>query len=222
MFTGIARRYDRANDVLSFGVHRRWRRKAVRATRAAPGESVLDLATGTGDLAIAFHRAVGPGGKVVGLDFSAGMLGVAQGKLARRSLAIHLVRGDALAVPCRDGAFAVASIGFGIRNVDDPARCVAEMARAVGPGGRIAILEFGTPRGLIGPLYRAYSRHVMPRVGQLVTGDRAAFEYLPRTAAAFPCGDAFVALMRGAASFSRIDVRRLTGGVAWLYVGTVA
>ena len=222
MFTGIARRYDRANDVLSFGVHRRWRRAAVRDSTAKPGDAVLDLATGTGDLAFAFRRRVGPEADVVGLDFSAGMLQVAASKRAHRKVSLDLVRGDALALPVPSGRFDVASIAFGIRNVDDPSRCVAEMARAVRSGGRVVILEFGTPRGVVGPAYKWYSRHVMPRVGGLVTGDRAAFEYLPRTAAAFPYGEEFERLMREAASFSEVNVKPLMGGVAWLYVGTVA
>lgn len=222
MFTGIARRYDRANDVLSFGVHRRWRRAAVRASAAKEGDSILDLATGTGDLAFAFRRRVGPEAAVVGLDFSAGMLRVADAKRTRRKIPLDLVRGDALALPVPSGRFDVASIAFGIRNVDDPSQCVAEMARAVRPGGRVVILEFGTPRGIVGPAYRWYSRHVMPRVGGLVTGDRAAFEYLPRTAAAFPYGAQFEQLMRNAASFSEVKVKPLMGGVAWLYVGTVS
>ena len=222
MFTGIARRYDRANDVLSFGVHRRWRRAAVRLSGAKAGTSVLDLATGTGDLAFAFLRAVGPAGRVAGLDFSAGMLREAAAKRDKRNLTLDLLRGDALALPFADGGFDIASIAFGIRNVDDPARCVAEMARAVKPGGRVVVLEFGTPSGLVGPGYRWYSRHVMPRIGQMVTGNRAAFEYLPRTAAAFPYGDAFVTIMEKAAQFSGIEVRPLMGGVAWLYVGTAA
>ncbi|MFO1532265.1 MAG: ubiquinone/menaquinone biosynthesis methyltransferase [Thermoplasmatota archaeon] len=222
MFTGIAGRYDRANDVLSFGVHRRWRRRAVRASGARPGDAILDLATGTGDLAFAFRRKVGQQGLVVGLDFSAGLLQVAARKEGRRRSGLDLVRGDALALPVSAGRFDVASIAFGIRNVDDPARCVAEMARAVRPGGRVVILEFGTPAGFIGPAYRWYSRHVMPRLGQMVTGDRAAFEYLPRTAAAFPYGKRFEALMRGAAAFSSVETQGLTGGVAWLYVGTLA
>ena len=222
MFTGIARRYDRANDVLSLGVHRRWRRIAVRASAAKRGESVLDLATGTGDLAFAFRRRVGPDALVVGLDFSAGMLREAAAKRTKRRAHLDLVRGDALALPVPSARFDVASIAFGIRNVDDPRRCVAEMARAVRSGGRVVVLEFGTPKGVIGPAYRWYSRTVMPRIGGMVTGDRSAFEYLPRTAAAFPYGEAFERLMREAASFSDVKVKPLTGGVAWLYVGTVA
>jgi len=221
MFTGIARRYDRANDALSFGVHRRWRRAAVRASGAKAGDAVLDVATGTGDFALAFERATGDAGLVVGVDFSAGMLRVARPKLASRGSRIHLVRGDALRLPVADGRFRVASIAFGIRNVDDPVRGVAEMARSVGSGGRVVVLEFGAPTGPFGSVYRWYSRHVIPRLGGLVTGNRAAFEYLPRTAAAFPHGPAFVALMRQAAAWTDIEARPLTGGVAWLYVGTV-
>jgi len=222
MFTGIARRYDRANDALSLGIHRRWRRAAVTASGAKVGDKVLDVATGTGDLAFAFERKVGPSGLVVGLDFSAGMLQVARRKAAKRRSAVHLVRGDAQRLPVPDASSRVASIAFGIRNVDDPARGVAEMARAVGPGGKVVVLEFGAPTGAFGSLYRWYGRHVIPRLGGVLTGDRAAFEYLPRTAAAFPHGEAFVAVMRSAARWVDIQARPLTGGVAWLYVGTVA
>lgn len=219
MFTDIAGRYDRTNTVLSLGVHRAWRRRAVRAAGLVPGARVLDVATGTGDLALAFHRRLGAHGRVVGVDFSKGMLRVAAGKAYGR---VDLVSADGLALPVPDGAFDVASIAFGIRNLDDPKAGVAELARAVGSGGRVVVLEFGQPRGPVGVPYRWYSRHVMPRVGGLLTGNRAAYEYLPDTASRFPAGATFVALMEGAADFRHVQAWPLTGGIAWLYVGTVA
>ncbi len=222
MFSDIAPKYDRANDVLSFGVARGWRRKAVKRSGIGPGGRVLDVATGTGDLAFAFKHVVGDSGSVTGLDFSEGMLKVAEAKRDRRGLDVEFLQGDALDLPFDAGSFDVASIAFGIRNVDDPGRGVAQMARVVGSGGRVVVLEFGQPRGVLGVSYRWYSRYIMPRIGGLLTGNRAAYEYLPRTAAEFPAGDAFVALMRDAADFEQIEAWPLTGGVAWLYVGTVA
>jgi demethylmenaquinone methyltransferase/2-methoxy-6-polyprenyl-1,4-benzoquinol methylase len=209
MFASIARRYDTVNEVLSLGVHRGWRRAAVRLSGVKPGDRVLDSATGTGDLAVEFRRA---GARVTGADFCLEMM---QASRARESF----VAADALLLPFRDGEFDVASIAFGIRNVDDPLRCLREMARVVKPGGRVVVLEFGQPRGAFGALFRAYSRGVMPLVGGALTGNRAAYEYLPRTAAAFPSGERFVALMDEAGCFSKSEATPLTMGTAFVYVG---
>ncbi|HEX9602680.1 MAG TPA: ubiquinone/menaquinone biosynthesis methyltransferase, partial [Myxococcales bacterium] len=165
MFASIARRYDAANEVLSLGVHRAWRRAAVRLSGVLPGDRVLDCATGTGDLALAFKRAVGPSGEVVGTDFCAEMLASAPAKAQRAGLPVRFEVADALSLPYADASFDVASIGFGIRNVDDPVRCLREMARVVRPGGRVVVLEFGQPRGPFGALFRVYSRQVMPALG---------------------------------------------------------
>jgi demethylmenaquinone methyltransferase/2-methoxy-6-polyprenyl-1,4-benzoquinol methylase len=127
---------------------------------------------------------------------------------------------DALALPFRSASFDVASIAFGIRNVDDPVRCLREMARVVRPGGRVVVLEFGQPRGPFGALFRAYSRHAMPAIGGLLTGNRAAYEYLPRTAASFPAGEKFLALMDEAGAFSERAAWPLTFGTAFVYVAT--
>ncbi len=221
MFADIASRYDRANSVLSLGTHKRWRKKAVRASGARPGDAVLDVATGTGDLAFAFKQAVG-GGSVVGSDFCQPMLDEAMVKRQRLGMDVAFEQADAMALPYQDSAFDVASIAFGIRNVDDPASALAEMARVTRSGGRVVVLEFGQPRGIMAAPYKLYSKLVMPRVGGALTGHREAYEYLPETAAAFPCGDDFVDLMNGAAKFSSIKVTPLTGGIAWLYVATVA
>jgi demethylmenaquinone methyltransferase/2-methoxy-6-polyprenyl-1,4-benzoquinol methylase len=219
MFSAIAPRYDAANDALSLGVHRLWRRRAIERSRASTGEAVLDCATGTGDLALAFKRVVGPTGRVVGTDFCAEMLAGAPPKAVRAGLEVEFQVADALDLPFAAGSFDVASISFGIRNVDDPKRCLSEMARVVKPGGRVVVLEFGQPRGLWGALFRFYSKHVMPRVGQLFTGQRAAYEYLPRTAAAFPSGEKFLQLMREADAFEKVEAVPLLFGTAFVYVG---
>jgi len=221
MFASIARRYDAANGVLSLGVHRGWRRAAVRLSGVVPGDRVLDCATGTGDLALAFKRAVGPSGEVVGTDFCAEMLQTAPAKAQRAGLEVRFEVADALALPYADRSFDIASIAFGIRNVDDPVRCLREMARVVRRGGRVVVLEFGQPRGPFGALFRVYSRQVMPALGGLLTGNRSAYEYLPRTAAAFPAGDRFLALMSESGSFSQRGATPLLAGTAYVYVGTV-
>jgi len=219
MFASIARRYDTANEVLSLGIHKGWRRAAVHLSGAAPGQRVLDCATGTGDLALEFKRAVGAGGEVIGTDFCAEMLESAPAKAAKAHLQVKFAVADVLALPYPDGQFDVASIAFGIRNVDDPLLCLREMARVVKPGGCVIVLEFGQPRGPFGALFRAYSRGVMPVVGGLLTGNRAAYEYLPRTAAAFPAGEKFLDVMRESDAFSAMEAHPLTFGTAYVYRG---
>lgn len=222
MFSSIAPRYDVTNVVLSFGVDRRWRRIAVRESGARPGSRVLDCATGTGDLALALRRAVEPGGTVLGTDFCAPMLEPAREKARRAGFDdVRFEVADALALPYPDASFDVATIAFGIRNVDDPVQCLRQMARVVRPGGRVVVLEFGQPRGPWGALYRLYARLLMPAVGGLLTGNRSAYQYLPRTAAAFPSGDRFLAMMDEAGSFSARCARPLTGGIAFVYLGEV-
>jgi demethylmenaquinone methyltransferase / 2-methoxy-6-polyprenyl-1,4-benzoquinol methylase len=221
MFASIAPNYDRTNAVLSLGVHAIWRSGAVRLSGAKAGDSVLDCATGTGDLALAFKRAVGSAGQVTGTDFCAEMLAPAPAKAQRAGLAIDFQVADAMALPFEKGRFDVASIAFGIRNVDDPVKCLAEMARVVKPGGKVVVLEFGQPRGFFGALFRFYSRAVMPAVGGLLTGNRAAYEYLPRTSAAFPAGEKFLELMDQSGGYSQRSGTPYTFGTAWVYVGTV-
>lgn len=221
MFASIARRYDRANRVLSFGIDQRWRKRAVRRSGAKPGDRVLDLACGTGDLTLAFQRAVAAQ-PVVGADFTWEMLPLAQRKTAHRDQPCRFVCADAMQLPFAAATFEVASIAFGIRNVDDPGVALREMARVTKPGGRVVVLEFGQPRGVFGALYRFYAQRVMPVVGRVVTGQRAPYEYLPRTAAAFPAGERFLAMMRATSAFSSVTADRLTGGVAYVYVGVVA
>jgi demethylmenaquinone methyltransferase/2-methoxy-6-polyprenyl-1,4-benzoquinol methylase len=222
MFETIAPSYDRVNAVLSLGVHHRWRKEAVRLSGAAPGMKVLDCATGTGDLALAFKRIVGATGEVVGTDFSPKMLARAPHKAKKQGLEIHFQVADAQKLPYEDDHFDLASISFGIRNVDDPVVCLQEMARVVPPGGKVVVLEFGQPSGPLGALFRLYSTHVMPRLGGWLSGNREAYEYLPRTSATFPAGDRFLELMDKAGAFSQRHAWPQTSGVAYVYVGSVA
>lgn len=221
MFSSIAPKYDVTNTVLSFGIHHLWRNRAIALSGAKLGDRILDCATGTGDLALAFKRAVGPEGTVVGTDFCAEMLAVAPQKAADARLDVRFEVADAMALPYRDAEFDVASISFGIRNVDDPVKCLSEMARVVKPGGRVVVLEFGQPTGAFGAMFRTYSRVVMPTIGGLITGNRAAYEYLPRTASQFPAGEKFLELMDRSASYTSRSAHPLTFGTAFAYVGVV-
>ena len=217
MFASIASRYDRANTILSGGVHHRWRKQAVRWSGAADGESILDCATGTGDLAIAFKKAVGKSGRVVGTDFVPEMLEIAR----RKRDDIQFDVADVTALPFEDAAFDISSISFGIRNVHDPERGIAELARVVKSGGRVMILEFGQPQSrLFRALYDIYRRTILPRLGGAVTGRKQAYEYLESSAAQFPSGEAFAHMMRESGAFASVEWKALTFGIAYLYKGT--
>jgi len=214
MFAAISSRYDRTNTVLSAGIHHLWRRKAVRVANVQEGDSVLDCATGTGDLAIAFKKAVGASGRVTGTDFVPEMLEIARTKASDITFEVA----DVTRLPYDDDAFDVSSISFGIRNVNDPRKGVSELARVVKPGGRVIVLEFGQPRARsFGAIYNVYNKHVLPRVGGILTGDREAYNYLQTSAERFPSGDEFVQLMRESAQFSTVECTPLTFGIAWLY-----
>jgi demethylmenaquinone methyltransferase/2-methoxy-6-polyprenyl-1,4-benzoquinol methylase len=224
MFDAIAGRYDLLNHLLSGGMDWWWRTRAVRALRLTGNETVLDLCTGTGDLAIALSRRRGGAGRVVGIDFAARMLAQAARKLASRGLnrRIGLVRGDAMRVPLPGASVDAAAIAFGIRNVEDPRRALAELHRVVRSGGRIAILEFGMPTlpGL-GPLYRWYFRCVLPWIGRVVSRHDSAYAYLPASVGAFPSGEGFRELL-DAAGFVDTTATGMLLGIVYLYSGTRA
>ncbi|HVR42147.1 MAG TPA: bifunctional demethylmenaquinone methyltransferase/2-methoxy-6-polyprenyl-1,4-benzoquinol methylase UbiE [Thermoanaerobaculia bacterium] len=220
MFGSIAKRYDRANTILSGGVHHLWRRTLVRWSGAQPGDRVLDCATGTGDLAIAFARAVGPEGRVIGTDFSSEMLAPAPAKAAKKGVEVAFETADVTALPYPDASFDVASIAFGIRNVADPATAMHEMARVVRPGGRVVVLEFGRPDNpFVRPLFGFYSRRILPALGGLLTGHRDAYGYLDRSAAEFPTGPRFTSIMLETGLLEQVESRSLHGGIAWAYRG---
>lgn len=216
LFARIARRYDLTNDVLSFGIHRTWRRHVVRAAGVGPGASVLDVCCGTGDVAFALRAA---GAEVVGVDFCAPMLAPAKAK-GHATQRPRFVAGDALALPFADGMFDAVTVAFGIRNVADPRAGLREMARVCRPGGRVVVLEFCRPRApVFGALYRGYFRNVMPRVGAWLSGDReGAYRYLQETVEAFPEREAFLALMREV-GLCNVGFTEVSCGIASVYRG---
>ncbi len=216
MFDGIARRYDLLNRVMSLGQDQRWRRALVRALALADGDRVLDVATGTGDVAAAILDAQ-PNASVVGLDQSAAMLASARGKLARFAERLTLVEGDAQALPFADDSFASACIAFGIRNVPDRERALAEMARVVRPGGRVAVLELTEPSGGgLSALARLHVHRVVPLLGRLLSGAEE-YAYLQRSIAAFPPPEVFAATI-ARVGLREVAVTRFSFGAVSLFV----
>lgn len=222
MFDRIAGRYDLLNRLTSFGSDRRWREHLVRALALAPGHHVLDLATGTADVALEVLRQQ-PAATVLGLDPSAQMLDHGRDKIRRAGLddAITLERGIAERLPFDDHTFDGLAMAFGIRNVPDRPAALREMARVVKPGGRIAILELGEPRrGLVAPFARFYIHHVVPRLGALLSGAKE-YTYLERSIASFPPAETFAELMRGC-NLGVLQVKPLMMGACTLFVAEPA
>ncbi|HMQ77179.1 MAG TPA: bifunctional demethylmenaquinone methyltransferase/2-methoxy-6-polyprenyl-1,4-benzoquinol methylase UbiE [Flavobacteriales bacterium] len=216
MFDAIAPRYDLLNRVFSLGVDRAWRRRVLRILRREPVDRLLDLATGTADLALLCARHAR---SVVGADISEGMLSHGRTKVDRAGLAdrVELVRAASESLPFPDAHFDAVTVAFGVRNFDDLDRGLREMRRVLRPGGRVFVLEFSRARGLMGALFRLYFHRVMPMVGRWVSGDSSAYTYLPRSVEAFPEGPAFEQRLR-ASGFSAVTSDRLSGGIATLYI----
>jgi demethylmenaquinone methyltransferase/2-methoxy-6-polyprenyl-1,4-benzoquinol methylase len=219
MFDRIAGCYDVMNSVMTAGLHHAWRRRAVDLAEIGPGDRVLDVATGTGDLALELARRVGPTGAVVASDFSEEMLSRARTKAAPGTAApVTFAWGNALELPYGDGEFAAATVGFGARNFSDLDRGLREMARVVRPGGRVVVLEITTPtRPPLSTFYRLWFDRVVPVIGRLA-GDPEAYDYLPSSVKRFPGPHELAARMDACG----LDVRYLltAGGIIALHVGT--
>jgi demethylmenaquinone methyltransferase/2-methoxy-6-polyprenyl-1,4-benzoquinol methylase len=219
MFDAIAGRYDFLNHLLSAGIDRRWRTRAIASLRLTGRERVLDLCTGTGDLGLASIDAAPPAARVVGVDFAGAMLRVGLEKVRARGLGSRfaLVRGDATRIPAAAASVDAVTIGFGIRNVQDTAAACDEIFRVLRPGGRLAVLEFGIPTTPgVRAAYLWYFNRVLPRIGRIVSRHNAAYGYLPASVGAFATPNEFSAILRRSGF---VDVRAdpLTFGIVYLY-----
>jgi len=219
MFAAIATRYDLLNHLLSGNVDRRWRRLVVRRTaeNLPRGARILDVACGTGDLALALVK--GTDAAVVGLDFCRPMLDIAVAKSSEGGLPIPFVEGDALTLPFRDRSFDGVSIAFGLRNLASIEAGLRELLRVLRPGGTVAVLEFSTPRiPILRTLFRIYFTKLLPLFGGLISGSKSAYQYLPDSVSRFP-DQALLAAMMKDAGFIDVSFQNLTGGIAALHLG---
>jgi demethylmenaquinone methyltransferase/2-methoxy-6-polyprenyl-1,4-benzoquinol methylase len=224
MFARIARRYDAANRLLSGGVDQRWRKRLVREVASASPRAVLDLATGSGDVAFALARALPAETRVTGMDFCQPMLDQAVAKkqaAAADSPAkrVDFRQGDGLALPCGDAEFDAVTVAFGLRNMADRHRALSEMRRVLRPGGRVHVLEFSQPHGWFRPLYYFYTKRILPAIAGKVTGDRAAYDYLNASIEAYPGHEAMSEELRRA-GFREVRAIRMTLGIVALHIGT--
>lgn len=218
-FSGIANRYDLANHLLSGGIDFLWRRRLVREARRSVCADVLDLATGSGDVALALRCALPAASRVTGLDFCRPMLEQAERKREEAHIEperLPFLQGDCLNLPFEDQSFDVLTIAFGLRNLADRPRAYAEMIRVLRPGGRLLVLEFSRPLPWFLPLYRFYLRVILPPVARCITGDREAYEYLGASISGFPDRDALSGEMR-TVGFADVKGELLTAGVVALH-----
>lgn len=212
MFDDVAPRYDLTNQLLSAGNAALWRVATVKAIAPRPGERILDVACGTGTSTVAIQAK---GATAVGVDFSGGMIQEAR----RRHPGIEFVHGDAQALPFADGEFDAVTISFGLRNVHEPHRALAEMYRVLRPGGRLVITEFSTPPvGIIRSAYSGYLRHVLPRIADIASSNPAAYRYLGESIEEWPDQAQLASWLRGA-GFARVAYRNLTAGVVAMHRG---
>jgi demethylmenaquinone methyltransferase / 2-methoxy-6-polyprenyl-1,4-benzoquinol methylase len=230
MFDRIAGLYDRLNSVMTAGLHHEWRRRAAELARVSPGDRALDVATGTGDLAFELAGRVAPGGEVIGVDFSEGMLEIARRKAAVGSgdrpaaragaATVSFQWANALALSFADDEFAAVTVGFGVRNFSDLARGLAEMVRVVRPGGRVVVLEITTPhRPPLSTFFSLWFDRVVPILGRLA-GDPDAYAYLPNSVKRFPAPDRLAAMLWDA-GLREVTYTLTAGGIIALHAGTV-
>lgn len=221
VFHSVASKYDLMNDLMSFGIHRLWKRYTIELAGVRAGNSVLDIAGGTGDLSYAFARRVGAEGQVVLADINESMLKVGRDRLADRGIAGNLetVQANAESLPFDDNRFDVVSIAFGLRNVTHKEKALAEMQRVLKPGGRLLVLEFSKPRNdLLSRAYDFYSFQALPRMGSLVTGDADSYRYLAESIRMHPDQETLKAMMSDA-GLERVQYHNLTGGIVALHRG---
>jgi len=219
MFSVISKSYDLANSILSLGIHHLWKKRLIRESRVRVGQSVLDCATGTGDLAFLFEKNLKQTGQVIGSDFCESMLDVAHRRAQRSKSRVQFEVADVMNLPYSDASFDVASISFGIRNTQDPKKALTELGRVVKSGGKVLVLEFGQPRSKwMGKLYQFYSTRILPKLGGWISGQPEAYQYLQTSSAQFPCRESFLALARSTQQFSQMRYISFQTGIAYLYI----
>lgn len=221
MFARIAGKYDLMNSIITLGLHNRWRRKAVKLSDAKLGESALDCACGTGDFAFEFRKVTGDKSYIMAVDFTQEMLDLIPQKISRKNLKIDFQKADILSLPFEDNTFDYASIGYGVRNVDDPVKCFNEMSRVVRSGGKLVILETGQPPALIRFFSNIYTYIFVRLAGKIIAGDWKAYTYLTTSAAKFPYGKTFTDLMQSTEKFAEIKSYSLLFGVSYIYIAEV-
>lgn len=220
MFDNISRRYDFLNHLLSMGIDKGWRKKAINMLRANPPKHLLDIATGTADFALAALKANPQ--KITGVDISSGMLSIGRGKIKAKGLEqkIELLQADSENLPFADSTFDAAIVAFGVRNFENLDKGLREICRVMQPGGTFIVLEFSKPAAFpVKQLYGFYFRYILPFIGKLVSKDPAAYSYLPDSVNAFPDGKAFLQRLEKA-GFSNNTQKQLTFGIASIYKGT--
>lgn len=221
VFHSVAAKYDLMNDVMSLGIHRLWKRFTIDCSGVRPGQHVLDLAGGTGDITALFSRRVGANGKVVLADINASMLQVGRDKLRDLGLVnnIEYVQANAEALPFADNSFDIVSIGFGLRNVTDKAAALRSMLRVLKPGGRLLVLEFSTPQhDWLAKVYDVYSFKLLPMMGKLVANDKESYQYLAESIRMHPDQETLKDMMEQA-GFNQVSYHNLTGGIVALHRG---
>ncbi len=222
VFHSVAMKYDVMNDLMSMGMHRLWKKFTLAQANVRPGQKVLDIAGGTGDLATAFAKAVQwgvhPDAEVWLSDINASMLRVGRDRLLDRGLALPAVQLDAEKIPFSNHYFDVVSVAFGLRNMTHKEAALAEMARVIKPGGKVLVLEFSKPDTMIASIYDVYSFKVLPWLGEKVTNDAASYQYLAESIRMHPDAQALKTMMLGV-GFDQVDTHRMTGGIVALHIG---
>lgn len=221
MFSDISESYDKMNDIFTFKMHNNWKEKLVKLSGSSAGKSILDCASGTGDLAIIFKQSVGETGRVVATDFCNDMLKYTKPKAEKLNLNVEVELADAMNLQFETDTFDITSISYGIRNVDDTPTALKEMARVTKSGGKIAVLETGQPSKILRPFFNIMTKFLMPMMGKLIAGNKSAYQYLSETSSKYPYGKEFTQIMQDTGKIKDCKAYPQFFGASYIYIGTV-